>query len=42
MGFTKICDAGFIGNPINNILSAALLGGHPKNISAEISVGYQF
>lgn len=29
-------------DPINNILSAALLGGHPKNISAEISVGYQF
>ena len=42
VGFTKLCDAGFIGNPINNILSAVLLGGHPKNISAEISVGYQF
>lgn len=42
VGLSKLCDAGFIGNPISNILTATLLGGHSKNISAEISVGYQF
>ena len=42
MGFTKLCDGGFIGNPIANVMSAVLLGGYPKNISAEISIGYQF
>ena len=42
VGLTNLCDGGFIGNPIANIMSAALLGGYPKNISAEISIGYQF
>lgn len=42
VGFTKLCDAGFIGNPIANVMSAVLLGTYPKNILAEVSVGYQF
>lgn len=42
VGLTKLGDGGFIGSTVANIVSAALFGGHPKNISAEISVGYQF
>ena len=42
VGFTKLCDAGFMGNPLDNVITAVLLGGHPKNITADISIGYQF
>ena len=42
VGLAKLGDGGFIGSTVANIVSAALFGGHPKNISAEISVGYQF
>lgn len=42
VGFTKLCDAGFMGNPLGNVITAVLLGGHPKNITADISIGYQF
>ena len=42
VGFTKLCDAGFMGNPLGNVITAVLLGGHPKNITADISIGYLF
>lgn len=42
VGLTNLCDVGFVGNPVTNIMTAALLGGCPKNITADISVGYQF
>lgn len=42
LGFTKVCNAGFMGNPVGNVATAVLLGAHPKNFAADISVGYQF
>jgi hypothetical protein len=31
-----------MGNPAGNAATAVLLGAHPKNISADLSIGYQF
>ena len=42
VGLTKVCNAGFMGNPVGNAATAVLLGAHPKNISADLSIGYQF
>lgn len=42
VGLTKVCDAGFIGNPVGNVVSSIMLGGYPKNITADVSIGYQF
>lgn len=42
IGFAKLCESGFMGNPVGNAVTAVLLGGYPKNITADISVGYQF
>lgn len=33
--------SGFMGNPLGNIATAVLLGAYPKNITADISIGYQ-
>lgn len=41
IGFAKLCDSGFMGNPLGNIATAVLLGAYPKNITADISIGYQ-
>lgn len=42
IGFAKLCDSGFMGNPVDNAVTAVLLGGYPKNITADVSIGYQF
>lgn len=42
VGLTSVSDAGFMGNPVGNVATAILLGAHPKNISADLSIGYQF
>jgi len=41
-GLTKLCEGGFIGNPVANVISAVLLGRHPRNMTANLSVAYQF
>ena len=42
VGLTSVSDAGFMGNPVGNAATAVLLGAHPKNIMADLSVGYRF
>ena len=42
VGLTKVCDAGFGGQPVGNAISSLMLGGYPKNITADVSIGYQF
>lgn len=41
-GLKRVCESGFIGNPLGNITTLLLAGGGPKNISAGISFAYQF
>ena len=41
-GLKRVCESGFIGNPLGNIATLLLTGGGPKNISAGISLAYQF
>jgi len=42
VGLTSVSDAGFMGNPVGNVATAVLLGAHPKNIMADLSIGYRF
>ena len=42
LGIKHLCDPGFIGGTLNNIINYVFIGGSPKNISASLSVGYQF
>lgn len=41
-GLKRVCESGFIGNPLGNIATLLLTGGGPKNISAGVSLAYQF
>ncbi len=41
-GLKRVCESGFIGNPLGNIATLVLTGGGPKNISAGVSLAYQF
>ena len=38
----RVCESGFIGDPVSNITTLILTGGGPKNMSASISIAYQF
>lgn len=40
-GFVKVCDS-FMGNPLANAMLGVLAGGNPKNLTLDLSVGYQF
>lgn len=42
VGIKHLCESGFIGGTLNNIINYVFTGGSPKNISASLSVGYQF
>ena len=41
-GLKHLCDQSFMGGTLNNIINYVLTGGSPKNITASLSVGYQF
>ena len=42
VGLVKLCDPGFMGNTVGNIFMALFGGGSPKNVTADISLGYTF
>ena len=42
VGLVKLCDPGFMGNTVGNIFMTLFGGGSPKNVTADISLGYTF